>query len=198
MSLVSHNVRQAMLAVNNSDRDLAARCMLGDREAFEDLYSAHGACVMTYFLRSGFGRADAQDLTQETFLRVYKSLATYDADRGSFRLWLAAIARNVARRQWSRRNGPENFDPELAEEIFTSGIRVVDEAQVNEEIHAVQDCLAVLPSELQQIVRLLYVEGRTSRGIAAAMSMPEATVRLRLRGAHGMLERCLKTKGFSA
>ncbi len=170
---------------------------MGDRGAFEELYSAHGACVMTYFLRSGFGQADAQDLTQETFLRVYKSLATYDGDRGSFRLWLAAIARNVARRQWSRRNGPENFDPELAEEIFTSGIGVVDQVQVNEEVRAVQDCVAALPSELQRIIRLLYVEGRTSRGIAAAMSMPEATVRLRLKGAYGALQRCLKAKGFS-
>ena len=197
MALVSHNVPQAMSAANNSDRELVARCLVGNHEAFEELYSAHGACVVTYFLRSGFGQADAQDLTQETFLRVYKSLTTYDGDRGSFRLWLAAIARNVARRQWSRRNGPENFDPELAEEIFTSGIGVVDQVQVNEEIQAVQDCLAALPEGLQQIIRLLYVEGRTTRGIAAAMSMPEATVRLKLRGAHGMLQRCLKTKGFS-
>ena len=186
-----------MSAANDSDRELAARCLLSNGEAFEELYSAHAPCVVTYFLRSGFGQVDAQDLTQETFLRVYKSLDTYDGQRGSFRLWLAAIARNVARRQWSRRNGPENFDPELAEDIFTSGIGVVDQAQANEEIRGVQDCVAALPSELQQIIRLLYVEGRTIRGIAAVMSMPESTVRLRLTGAHGRLQRCLKAKGFS-
>ncbi len=186
-----------MSPANDSDRELAARCLIGDTGAFEELYSAHAPCVMTYFLRSGFNQADGQDLTQETFLRVHKSLNTYDGDRGSFRLWLAAIARNVARRQWSRRHGPDNFDPELAEDIFTSGIGVVDEAQANEEIRAVQDCLAALPNELQEIVRLRYVEGRTTRGIAELMAMPEATVRLRLTGAHGMLQRCLKGKGLS-
>ena len=103
----------------------------------------------------------------------------------------------MARRRWSRRNGPENFDPELAEEIFTSRIGVVDQVQVNEEVQAVRDCVADLPSELQQILRLLYVEGRTKRGISAAMSIPEATVRLRLKGAYAALQRCLKAKGFS-
>ena len=51
----------------------------------------------------GFGYAASEDLTQDVFLQANRSLKTFDPSRGGLRNWLYAIARNVARRQWSRR-----------------------------------------------------------------------------------------------
>lgn len=179
------------------DLALIARCREADGAAFDALYARHAPRVMAYLLRSGFARCDADDLTQETFLRAYKSLETFDAERGTFGPWLGAVARNVARRHWSRRKQPEHFDPDLAEDIFACpGGRAEDLAMANEQCQAVRDCVESLPAELQQMVRLRYVEGRTTRGVGRALDMPEATVRLRLSGAHGMLRRCLREKGF--
>ena len=178
------------------DRELVERCLKGDQSACEALYAAHAGVVKAYFLRSGFPEAAADDLTQEAFVRAFGSLATFDADRGRIRAWLAAIARNVARREFSRRQEPQCFDPELAEETFAAPDNPGQAAEGREEARAVRECVDALPGELARIVGLRYVNGRTTRGIAAATGIPEATVRLRLGEAKEMLAECLQEKGL--
>ncbi len=176
---------------------LAQRCLEGDQAAFGSLYAAHAGAVMAYLLRSGFDQADAADLCQETFIRAFASLASFDASRGTLRGWLAAIARNAARKQWSRRKEGENFDPELAEETLATSDNPGERAAAREAIAAVRDCVNALPAELARIVRLRYIDGRTTRGVAAAAGIPEATVRLRLAQAHDLLAGCLREKGVT-
>jgi RNA polymerase sigma-70 factor (ECF subfamily) len=178
------------------------QCLSGEQSAMAALYASHAPAVAAYFLRSGFGRADAEDLTQETFIRAFKSLRTYDASRGEFRTWLTAIARNVARRHWQRRPSPDDFDPALAEDVLTDSSLQGNpgpSVQAAEELDAVRDCVANLEAaspELAAIVRLRYVDGRSTRGIAVAAGLPESTVRLRLDEARKLLAKCLKGKGF--
>ena len=180
--------------MSDADRHLVWRHKAGDYSAFEELHARHGRRVMAYLLRSGFPRPEAEDLCQEVFLRAFKSLGSFDAGRGSLGTWLAAIARNVARRQWRRQGTPEGFDPELTEQTFAAdNPRAAPE--VREEFEAVRDCVAALPAELGRIVRLRYIDARTTRGIAEATGTAEATVRARLAEAKGMLERCLRGKG---
>lgn len=177
------------------DLQLVARCLSGDDSAFDALYTTHAGRVKIYFLRSGFAPASADDLTQETFIRVARSMGTFDARRGNFRTWLTAIARNIARKQWSRRVQPENFDPEMAEEMIAGTDNPAMTSQANEELDGVRHCVEQLPDELRHIVRLRYVDGMTTRGIGEAIKMPEATVRLRLDEARSAVERCLRSKG---
>ena len=68
-------------------------------------------------------------------------------------------------------------------------------AAAREEADAVRDCIDALPDELARVVRLRYVAGRTTRGIAGATGIAEATVRLRLTEALRRLRRCLAAKG---
>ncbi len=182
--------------MDDHDLQIVRLSLAGEQTGFEALYSNHAGRVMAYLLRSGFSRADAEDLTQETFIRAFKSLHTFDANRGRFGTWLATIARNVARKQWSRRKNPENFDPELAEEFLTSPDNPGATVAATEEIDAVGACVEFLPGELARIVRLRYVYALTTRTIAAEVSLPEATVRLRLKEAVDALRRCLEGKGF--
>ena len=183
------------MAVSKQDTELISRCLAGEAGAYELLYDAHARPVMAYLLRSGFSRADADDLIQETFSRAFRSLWTFDPARGSFRPWVATIARNVVRKRWSRRPAPENFDPELAEETLAGGDNPGVSAQEGEEFDAVRECVSALGEPWQRIVRLRYVEGLTTRGIAAATGIPEATVRSRLTEAQEKLRRCLQAKG---
>ncbi len=178
------------------DPELIRRCLGGEVGAFEALHAAHAGRVTAYLLRSGFSPADADDLAQQIFVRAFNSLGTFDAARGSFSPWLAAIARNIVRKHWRRRKEPENFDPELAEAMFASPENPGQDLLAREEIEAVRACVDALPPELADIVRLRYVDGRTMRGIAAAANMPEATVRLRLKEAVAIVERCLRSKGI--
>jgi RNA polymerase sigma-70 factor (ECF subfamily) len=178
------------------DADIIARRRSGDESAFADLYAAHGGRVKAYLLRSGFEPADADDLLQETFLRVFKSLDRFDPARGAFAPWLGAIARNVARRQWRKRRQPENFDPQLAEEMFASDENPSEQPQRQEAYDALEDCLAALDDQPANLIRLRYVDGLTTRGLAQQTNLPESTVRLRLAEARAALSRCLAAKGF--
>ena len=112
--------------------------------------------------------------------------------------WMGTIVRNVARRRWSRRTEAENFDPQLAEEMFASPADPADTPEAREEMQALTVCVAALPEALGRLVRMRYVAGRTTRGIAATLGMPEATVRLKLTEAIARIERCMKAKGFTA
>jgi len=164
--------------------------------AFEELHARHAGRVTAYLLPSGFARPDADDLCQETFLRAFKSMHTFDPARGTPAGWLAAIARNVARRRWERRKSPSNFDPELAEEMLADdNPNPGGSSEAREEIDAVRSCVEALPPELGGVVRLRYVEGRTTRGVAAATGIPESTVRSLLGQARVLLEKCLRGKG---
>ncbi len=150
--------------------------------------------MLAYLRRSGFASADADDLLQETFLRAFRSLRTFDPDKGRFGTWLSTIARNVARRHWARRRS-ESFDPELAEEMLADPADDGDPAERAEIVAAVQACVAQLPPELATLIRLRYVDGRTTRGVAEVCGLPESTVRLHLQRAQGLLAGCLRAKG---
>jgi len=182
--------------VSPDEPELIARCLAGEAAAQQALHAAHRGRVLAYFRRSGFSWADAEDLAQEAFLRAFRSLEGFDASRGSFRGWLGAIAKNVARRRWGRRSQGDSFDPELAEEMFAAPANPHDTPEAREEIEAVRSCVDALPPELARVIRLRYVAARTTRGVAEATGLPEATVRLRLTEAVGMLERAMREKGF--
>jgi RNA polymerase sigma-70 factor (ECF subfamily) len=168
----------------------------GSEDAFEWLYARYAPRVKAYFLRCGFiGEAD--DVLQETFLRAFGSLSTYDADKGAFATWLGAIARNVARKRWRKKNGPPDaIDPELAAEVLTRDD--ADPPQTREELSALDGCVHQLPSEKRALIELRYVKAMTTRGMAEELDIPESTVRLRLAEAMAELRTCLGGKGFRA
>jgi len=177
------------------EAELIRRCLAGEAAAFEALHAAHAGRVTGYLLRCGFAGPDADDVAQEVFWRAFKSLRTFDPARGALRTWLGAIARNAARRHWARRRPDAALDPELAEAMFEAPPNP-DGPEHREEVAAVRDCVAALPADLARIVRLRYVDALTTRGVAAAAGIPEATVRLRLTQAKGLLAACLRGKGF--
>lgn len=160
------------------------------------MYHGYAGMVAGYFRRSGFDRSLTADLTQETFVRVFSSLAGYDQGRGAFRPWLSAIARNVARKYWRRRRETNTFDPELADAMFAIPAEESGSPEQREEISAVADCIARLDEQLGRLIRLRYVRGMTTRGIASEAGMPESTVRSRLGEALDCIEKCLQGKGI--
>lgn len=182
--------------MNRSDAELVKGCLEGDRWCAAELHRRCAGAVLAYFLRCGFQPADAQDLTQDVFMRAFRSLGTFDADRGGLKPWLRAIARNVARRQWARNARGEHYDSELAEQTLVEPENPGTGPEAREELSALEDCIRHLPPDLARLVELRYVEAMTTRGLADQLDMPEATVRLRLAQATQALEKCLKGKGI--
>ncbi len=180
------------------DADIIARCLKGFEAAYRDLYHAHAPRIKAYLLRSGFAHHAADDLTQDVFLRAFRHLRSYDERKGSFATWLGTIARNVVRRQWSRRGPAEAFDAQLAEELLDAAEtdNPADAADQAEIYQALRDCIDALGQTHRSAVALRYVDGLTTRGIARQLDLPEATVRLRLNEARAQLLHCLRDKGY--
>jgi RNA polymerase sigma-70 factor (ECF subfamily) len=125
-----------------------------------------------------------------------RSLPSFDPAKGSFRAWLATIARNLARNRWAGRAQPDSFDPDLAEVMLLDEHNPSVPAERREQLSALDDCVAQLPTMLAVLVRLRYVEGKTTRAMSDATGMPESTVRKRLDEARSALARCLEQKGI--
>ena len=184
------------VGVEQTAQQLISRCLSGEESACRELYHAHAGRVAGYFRRSGFDSSLTADLTQETFVRVFSSLGGYDFARGAFGAWLSAIARNVARKSWRRRKTENTFDPELADAMFAIPEEASSSPEQREENAAVADCVLRLDEQSGDLVRMRYVRGMTTRGIASEAGIPESTVRSRLGEALDCLARCLQGKGI--
>lgn len=183
--------------MNEWTAQLLEQARRGDQRALAALYDEHAPAVASYFLRCGFKASDAQDLTQDVFVRAFRSLHTFDPARSGLRTWLGAIARNVARRAWHKTPPGGQYDAELAAETLAEPPNPGQTPEAREEMDALGDCISHLPSELGRLVELRYVKALTGRAIAAELRMAESTVRLRLEEAKAALARCLRSKGFA-
>ena len=79
----------------DADNQLVARCLSGDEAAWEEMVRVHTRRVYSICYRFTGTDAEAQDLTQEVFLRVFRSIKSYRAGEGSFVVWLARLSRNL-------------------------------------------------------------------------------------------------------
>ncbi len=80
--------------LHKSDEELVAVILSGDESAFQCLVERHSASIYRIAFSITGGHADAEDVTQETFLRVYKHLNGFNPEKASFKTWLLTIARN--------------------------------------------------------------------------------------------------------
>src|SRR5215470_4725126 len=79
----------------NPDQSIVSRCLSGDEAAWEELVRLHTRHVYALCYRFTGGAAEAQDLTQEVFLRVFRTLKSFRSAEGSFGTWLARVTRNL-------------------------------------------------------------------------------------------------------
>jgi RNA polymerase sigma-70 factor (ECF subfamily) len=168
-----------------SSPDAEVRRLLAEgrhERAFERLLAAYRGRV--YRLALGFvrERADAEDLAQEAFVRLWRALPLYDG-RASFSTWLYVIARNACLNE-VRRRGLRPTTP-LAEDaepvVGTSSTLPIDRRLDCETL------VETLPEPQRRVVRLFYLEERSYEQVAAMLDMPINTVRSHLRRARKRL-----------
>ena len=160
-------------------------------QAFEQLLAAYRSKV--YRLALGFVRnpADAEDLAQEAFVRLWRALPTYDG-RASFSTWLYVIARNACLSELRRRGlRPVTAIGDAGEPAVASG---------GPSAEARLDCEALvdtLPEPQRHVVRLFYLEEKSYEQVAAMLDMPVNTVRSHLHRARKRLAQANAATGES-
>jgi RNA polymerase sigma-70 factor, ECF subfamily len=165
------------------DQELVARAVAGSREAFDDLVRRHQLSIVSLARALTDGSSDAEDITQEVFLRVWRSLRGFRGD-STFRTWLHRVAVNVIHSHHGRVSRLRRmFQPAPAELAADPMARAADPVDVESEVvmrDAIDRALAALPEELRVAVTLRDVQGLDYREIATVLDVPIGTVESRI------------------
>ena len=182
---------------------LVRRCVAGDAVAWEEIVERYNRRIFNICYRFTGSQDDAQDLAQEVFIKIYRTLKSYDTDRGSFMTWVATLTRNLLvdhfRRSKQDRvtdsmDEPMSVDPDSisqAERLEDSGPAPDTRLQARETQEMVQKALQKLSPELREAVILRDLQDMDYREIALALKVPEGTVKSRINRGRTELARLL-------
>ena len=183
----------------DADAQLVERCLGGEETAWEDLVKVHTRRVYSICYRFTGSEHEAQDLTQEVFLRVFRSLKSFRAGEGSFTVWLSRLSRNLLIDHYRRTKLDRATDsieeqlPMLQEKTAASA-RTEGLVAGREASELLQEGLQKLSPELRETVILRDLEELEYREIAQVLNVPEGTVKSRLNRGRAELARVLRRK----
>lgn len=170
--------------------NLMARVAMKDRAAFQDLYSATSAKLFGVVLRVLGNRAEAEEVLQEAYIRIWNNADRFAANQYSPMTWLITVARNLAiDRLRGRKSANVDIDdlPELADSAPTpEGLAVAAS-----EARRLDDCLGALDTDRAAAVRGAYMNGDTYADLAERHDVPLNTMRTWLRRSLIALKECL-------
>jgi RNA polymerase sigma-70 factor (ECF subfamily) len=181
----------------SADSQLVERCLAGEETAWEELVRIHTKRVYGICYRFTNSDTQAQDLTQEVFLRVFKGMKSFRSGEGSFTVWLTRLTRNLLIDHY-RRSKLERATDSIEDQLPMLEERTAVESRADgrlagrEASELLQGALARLSPELRETVILRDLEEMEYKEIAVALNVPEGTVKSRLNRGRGELARFLK------
>ena len=180
------------------DIQLVERCVSGDEGAWEDLVKTHTRRVYSICYRFVGKDSAAQDLTQEVFLRLFRTLTSFRAGQGSFTVWLSRMTRNLLIDNY-RRTRQERITDSIEEQLPMLEQRSVGAGSSADGLLAgreaselLQAALQRLSPELRETVILRDLEEMEYKEIAETLGVPEGTVKSRLNRGRAELARVLR------
>jgi len=181
----------------DADVQLVERCLSGQEAAWEDLVKVHTRRVYSICYRFTNSDAEAQDLTQDVFLRVFKNLRSFRAGEGLFVVWLTRLTRNLLIDHYRRTRmdrATESIEDQTAalEENTAAIARTEGMLAGREASELLQAALQKLSPELRETVILRDLEELEYREIAKVLNVPEGTVKSRLNRGRSELAKALR------
>ena len=183
------------------------RCLDGDSVAWAELVKSHHRRIYSLCYRFTGSAHDAEDLTQDVFIKVYGNLTSFDLARGSFQTWLTTLARNLLvdhfRRTKQQRvtdsmdaGWDESEELPMADRLAATGPTQHDRAAQKEIARMVQEALTKISPELREAVILRDLQDMDYKEIAQVLRIPEGTVKSRISRGRAELARLLeRSKG---
>jgi RNA polymerase sigma-70 factor, ECF subfamily len=171
---------------------LVRRCLAGDAAAWEEIVRLHNRRIYNLCYRFTNSPDDAQDLTQDVFIRIYRTLSSYDVGKGAFTTWLTTLTRNLLVDHFRRSKQDritDSIDASLREEDDSQSLSdrledpqpsPDDRLASKEAQKMVQLALARLSPELREAVILRDLQDMDYKEIAQVLRVPEGTVKSRI------------------
>lgn len=184
--------------MENNDQQLVAEYLAGDKRALTELIEQNMTLIYRYALRLAQDSMSAEDITQETFVKLWRNLKKYNPQQ-SFRTWLLSIAHNTALDLLRKRK--DFIFSELGDEVDGQGFAemIPDPAPLPSEIFAraeqgklLESALAQLSASSREIVILYHESGLTFAEIGVILGKPLNTVKSQYRRALLSLRKILE------
>lgn len=166
------------------DPTLVARCLKGNEDAWESIVLSFSGRIFGMSLHYTGRREEAEDLTQEIFIRIYQKLESFRAENGSFATWALTLSRNViidhfrkTRRFQSHGGTPELEKVQISDEATPSPQRKIEQEETS---RVLAEVLRALSPETREAVILRDLQGMGYREMVTVLGVPEGTVKSRL------------------
>ena len=179
------------------DADLVARCQRGDDGAWSDLVDRYGRKVYAIAWHFTYDRAEAEELTQDCFLKLWENLDRYEPTEASLLAWIAALSRNLCIDHYRKRRREKGFrflTDDAVSAILPSGDDPQENAVRRERVRFLIEALAELPDELAEVVILRDLDGLDYREIGDFLRLPDGTVKSRLNRARIELAKAIRRR----
>lgn len=182
---------------------LVRRCLAGESAAWEEIVRLHNRRIYNLCYRFTNSPDNAQDLTQDVFIKVYRTLTTYDVEKGAFTTWLTTLARNLLVDHFRRSKQDRITDsidagiteqedsPSLSDRLRDPRPTPADHIATQETQKLVQRALARLSPDLREAVILRDLQDMDYKEIAQVLRVPEGTVKSRINRGRMELARLL-------
>jgi RNA polymerase sigma-70 factor, ECF subfamily len=180
------------------------RCLAGDAAAWEEIVREYHRRIYNICYRFAGSADDAQDLTQEVFIKMYRTLGSYDVGRGAFITWVTTMTRNLLVdhfRKGKQDRLTDSIDAAasrhedampLSEQLPDTGPMPDARLQSRETGETVHRALQKLSPELREAVILRDLQDMDYREIASVLRVPEGTVKSRINRGRAELARLLQ------
>ena len=174
---------------------LIERCLRGDQQAWEQIVRLHWRKVFNVAYKFVGKHDEAEDLTQDIFLKIFKSLDTFDR-RANFQTWLISVSRNLCIDHYrSVRKERETIDRDVDPGDLTPishEISPYAALEQRDRVSLLREALAELPDTLRTAVLLRDIRELSYQEIADALHLPEGTVKSRINRGRTELARQIK------
>lgn len=176
---------EATKAVEFNGTELVRRAKAGDGSAWEEIVTAFSRRIFNLAYRFTSSVDAAEDLTQEVFIRIYRTLDQYDAKQGDLANWLMRLARNLIIDDYRhRQRNPQNTMADTVDDhqyhLRAVGTSAHKEMERRELAAQVQEGINKLPPDLKTCVILRDIEELSYQEIVEALEIPEGTVKSRI------------------
>ena len=186
---------------------LVAQCMAGDQRAWHQMVTGQHKRVYAICYRFTGDATEAEDITQDVFLKVYRNLSSFDPEKGAFQTWITTLTRNMLVDNYRRTKldrATDSMDVSLSSDDDgpTMAERIADTRPSQEQNYAglelkatIQQALKKLSPELREAVILRDLEDMDYKEIAVVLKIPEGTVKSRISRGRAELARLLQRIG---
>ncbi len=183
---------------------LVRRCIAGDVVAWEEIVQRYNRRIYNICYRFAGSADDAQDLTQDVFIKMFRTMSSYDVERGAFMTWVTTVTRNLLVdhfRKSKQDRMTESLDAAssehedampLREKIEDKALPADASVQSRETRETVHRALQKLSPELREAVILRDLQDMDYREIATVLKVPEGTVKSRINRGRAELARLLQ------